>query len=41
MLARLTSTATDARASGVDPAYGWGRVNPVAAFNVAVDDADR
>ncbi len=33
MLARLTSTATDAGASGVDPAYGWGRVNPVAAFN--------
>jgi subtilisin family serine protease len=32
MRARLTSTATDAGAKGFDPAYGWGRVNPLAAL---------
>jgi subtilisin family serine protease len=35
MLARLTSTATDAGPTGFDPAFGWGRVNPVAALNAA------
>ena len=33
MLTRLTSTATDAGPSGFDPAYGWGRIDPVAALN--------
>ena len=33
MLARLTSTATDGGPAGFDPAFGWGRVNPVAALN--------
>jgi serine protease len=33
MLARLTSTATDAGDPGFDPAYGFGRINPVAALN--------
>jgi subtilisin family serine protease len=32
MRARLTSTATDAGPNGFDPAYGWGRVNPLAAL---------
>jgi subtilisin family serine protease len=32
MRTRLTSTATDAGPKGVDPAYGWGRVNPLAAL---------
>jgi subtilisin family serine protease len=33
MLRRLTSTATDAGPAGFDPAYGWGRINPIAAVN--------
>jgi subtilisin family serine protease len=33
MLARLTSTATDAGPPGFDQAFGWGRVNPIAAVN--------
>jgi type VII secretion-associated serine protease mycosin len=35
MLNRLTSTATDAGPAGFDNAYGWGRINPVAALNVS------
>ena len=33
MLTRLTSTATDAGQTGFDQAFGWGRVDPVAAVN--------
>jgi subtilisin family serine protease len=33
MLRRLTSTATDAGPAGFDPAYGWGRIDPIAAVN--------
>ena len=33
MLARLTTTATDAGPAGFDPAYGWGRIDPIAALD--------
>jgi len=33
MLARLTSTATDAGPSGFDPMFGWGRIDPIGALD--------
>ena len=33
MLARLTSTATDAGPAGFDPMFGWGRIDPIAALD--------
>jgi subtilisin family serine protease len=33
MLARLTSTATDAGPVGFDPMFGWGRIDPIAALD--------
>jgi serine protease len=33
MLARLTSTATDAGPAGFDPMFGWGRIDPIGALD--------
>jgi len=33
MLARLTSSATDAGPAGFDPMFGWGRIDPIGALD--------
>jgi hypothetical protein len=33
MLARLTTTATDAGPGGFDPMFGWGRIDPIGALD--------